>query len=122
MHKTEQLSEHLEQMLHEFGEKKDLTPQELESVYKASKSLYYLTVTKEMIDHDEDGYSQRRYMGSNDGYYKSHIMDNMSSNRRYSRNSEKDIMIDKLHDMLEDAVSESERETIQRCINKINKS
>ena len=39
--------------------------------------------------------------------------------RGYSRHTEKERMIEKLEDMMEDAVSEKEKRAIQRCIDQL---
>lgn len=139
MHKTENLCELLETILGKLGSQPDLSPSEVENAYKASKALYYLTVTKAMKEHEESEYSERGRGRSNSSYDysmgsympESYRMGNMSRNnyydnygtstRRYSRGDEREIMIEKLEDMMDDAVTKSEKETIQRCINKMQK-
>lgn len=132
MHKTENLCELLESILGKLGSQADLSPTEVENAYKASKALYYLTVTKAMKEHEDPEYSERGRDYSMNSYMpESYRMGNMSRNnyydnygmstRRYSRGDEKEVMMEKLEDMMDDAVTKSEKETIQRCINKIQR-
>lgn len=131
MHKTEQLKEVVEEELCKLGKKAELTPAEMDYAYKAAKTLYYMTVTKAMNERDEeDEYSEMSGGRSNRSYdysmYTAPHTYAMNSNRsyarhRYSRNDEREAMIEKLEDMMDDAVSKSEKETIQRCINKMQR-
>ena len=128
MHKTESLVELLEEQLCKFGKQSDLSVQDLDSAYKAAKTIYYIEVAKAMKD---EGYSEK-YLGysgdmdylrnrwrmrpSDGSSYRSYGSRNM---RHYSMSDERSALIDKMEDLKETAATNSERETIQRCINQI---
>lgn len=128
MHKTEQLTELLEEQLCKIGKQSDLSTQDLDNAYKAAKTIYYIEVAKAMKD---DGYSEK-YLGysgdmdylrnrwrmrpSESSSYKNYGNRSM---RNYSMNDEKAAMIDKMEELKDTAATNSERETIQRCINKL---
>lgn len=128
MHKTEPLVELLEDQLCKYGKQSDLSIQDLDNAYKAAKTIYYIEVAKAMKD---DGYSEK-YLGysgdmdylrnrwrmrpSESSSYRSY---GNKSTRRYSMNDEMGSMIDKMEELRDTAATNSERETIQRCINKL---
>ena len=215
----EDLTEMLQDQMKKIVKKSDITPQELDNVYKAIDVLKDIETIKAMKEageeggqshegYSQEGYSTRRGVKgtgrgrySNDGYsqhypvYPSMMFDGMSnegsyagnsyapvwnqnrntemhtsnnqggnsnadgmhsnnqsmdysnnsydysnrsdySNRRgrdartgryvsrdsgYSRAAEKEHMLDRLEDMLDDASSERERRAIEQCIERINK-
>lgn len=61
------------------------------------------------------GYSTRRYM------YEDGHSNKRDSRGRYSRNSEKDEMIEKLERMMQNASSDRERMDISECISKLER-
>lgn len=60
-------------------------------------------------------YSERRGRDARTGRYVSR------DNRGYSRAMDKQRMIGKLEDMIDDAPSEKERRTLQQCVDKLEK-
>lgn len=120
MHKTDQLVELLEKQLCRTGNQSDLSIQDLDNVYKAAKTIYYIQVTKAMEEGQE---MSRDYLGNSgdmDYLRNEHRMSNRSyMNRSYSRNDEKSAMVEALEDMMYSAPTNSEKETIQRCVNKL---
>lgn len=203
----EDLTEMLQDQMKKIAKKSDITPQELDNVYKAIDVMKDIETIKAMQEageesggYSQEGYSQEGYSNrrgvkgtgrgrySNDGYsqhypiYPPMMFDgasndgnsyspvwnqsnnqggnmsndggNMSnnqsnnqsmdysnnsydySNRRgrdartgryvsrdkgYSRVDEKEHMLDRLEDMLDDASSERERRAIEQCIERISK-
>ena len=63
---------------------------------------------------NRDDYSNRRGRDARTGRY-------VSRDRGYSRAAEKEHMLDRLEDMLDDASSERERRALEQCIERINK-
>lgn len=149
MHVLEDLSYVLEDMIEPIAKKQDISPTELENVYKAVKTMNYIETIKAMKDYGNSNDSS--YRGSYDGSYNSYEgMSNRgsyegNSNRYsednsyrrgrdamgrftsrdgmsrdgYSRHEEKEQMISKLEKMMQNATSENERQTIRECIRKI---
>lgn len=149
MHVLEDLSYVLEDMIEPIAKKQDISPTELENVYKAVKTMNYIETIKAMKDYEKS--NDGSYRGSYDGSYNSY--DGMSnrdsyegmSNRYsednsyrrgrdamgrftsrdgmsrdgYSRHEEKEQVISKLEKMMQNATSENERQTIRECIRKI---
>lgn len=129
----ERLYDDVKNLLHKeidgIVKKGSLTPQELESLYKAIDVLKDICEIKEKEEMmDDDGYSERGYsMGwphHNDRYYDIHSYRNGNSYKRdsmgrYSRTDAKEHMIDNLYSMMGDASSEAERGAIQDCINRL---
>lgn len=163
MHILDDLSEMLEEQIERIVKKGDISPTELDNVYKAVKTMNNIETIyamKEYGQQSNDG-SYNSYEGqSNRGSYRgSYGNSNRSSynsydGRRgrdgdsdgryseegsyrrgrysreggshdgyardsYSRDDEKKQMISKLERMMESANSESERQTIMDCINKL---
>ena len=145
MHVLEDLSYVLEDMIEPIVKKEDISPTELDSVYKAVKTMNYIETIKAMKEYGNsndysyrgsyDGmsnrynsydrsYDGRRGMdGDNDGRYSERrgrdSRGRYTSRDNYSRHEEKEHMVSKLERMLQDASSEMERQTIMDCINKI---
>ena len=65
-------------------QKGDISPSEMDTIYKAVKTKYYIKVMKAMEEYDDRGYSGKRMVISYDGhpYY-----DNEYSYSRNNRNS-----------------------------------
>lgn len=134
----------LEDMIEPIAKKQDISPTELDNVYKAVKTMNYIETikaTKEYGNSNEGSYrgsyegasnARGSYEGaSNRGSYNSYARDEYSedgSYRRgrysreggYSRHEEKEMMISKLEKMMQNATSENERQTIMECIRKLN--
>jgi len=147
MHVLEDLSYVLEDMIEPIAKKQDISPTELDNVYKAVKTMNYIETIKAMKDYgnsNEGSYrgSYNSYEGvSNRGSYEGNSRDGGASNRYsednsyrrgrdamgrftsrdgYSRREEKEQMISKLERMMQNATSENERQTIMECIRKID--
>ena len=134
----EKLYDEVKQLLHKeidgIVKKGSLTPQELESLYKAIDVLKDICEIKEkesMWD-EEGGYSSRMpwtyddryydihsYKGSNSRYGQNGYSMKRDSMGRYSRTDAKEHMIDGLYSMMGDAQNEAERGAIQDCINRL---
>ena len=132
MQKYEELKELLCRELDEITEKGELSAGSLETVHKLTDSIK--NIDKIMM-LEEDGYSQggdweARGMYGHHSYdeggnsYRGRKRDSMGrysrdDGRMYSRDgSEKEHMVRKLREMM-DGASGQERETIRKCINKI---
>lgn len=162
----DQLKDLLDDQICKILKKGDITPQELDSLYKASAIILDLETEKAMKEAQEKGeheYSQRMsrrmsytdgqsnhypwFMYYNDGTYHpgnsygyQHAydgayngaydasMDSDYSGRRgrdqrtgryISRDTERERMIGRLEEMMEDAPSEKERRALQQCVNKL---
>lgn len=140
MHVLEDLCYTLEDMIEPISKKQDISPTELDNVYKATKTMYYIETIKAMKEYGDsynsyaNGSSYRGnsmvYRGSydgrmgmdadRDGRYSERRGRN--SNGRYSNGysrDEKEDMISYFEDMMDDAKSDSERQAIREVIRKI---
>ena len=165
----DQLKDLLDDQICKILKKGDITPQELDSLYKASAIMLDMETEKAMKQSEgaEEYEMSRRNMGGNSNHYPwfmyhdndmshrgnsytmpmSHNMDtynhaydgayagaydasqeNEYSERRgrsartgryVSRDSEKERMLNKLEDMMEDATTEKQRRALQQCIDKL---
>lgn len=77
-----------------------------------NQSMDYSNNSYDYSNRDE--YSNRRGRDARTGRY-------VSRDRGYSRAAEKEHMLDRLEDMLDDASSERERRAIEQCIERISK-
>lgn len=146
MHILEDLSYVLEDMIEPIAKKQDISPTELDNVYKAVKTMNYIETIKAMKDYGNSNRgsynSYNSYEGnsreggnSNRGSYNSYegnsnessyrrgrdAMGRFTSRDNYSRHAEKEQMISELERMMQNASSENERQTIMECIRKIDK-
>ena len=131
MHETEQLCKLLEKQLSKVGMQNDLSTQDLDNVYKAAKTIYYIEVTKAMKEHEElsDEYlgnsgdmeylRNKWRMNPSSRSYRRSSYDRAPMDNMYARDDERSRMIETLEDMMHNAPTNSEKETIQRCINKM---
>lgn len=165
----DQLKELLDDQICKILKKGDITPQELDSLYKASAIMLDMETEKAMKQSEgaEEYEMSHRNMGGNSNHYPwfmyhdndmshrgnsyrmpmDHSMDtynhaydgayagaydasqeNEYSERRgrsartgryVSRDSEKERMLNKLEDMMEDASTEKQRRALQQCIDKL---
>jgi len=132
----ERLYDDVKQLLHKeidgIVKKGSLTPQELESLYKAVDVLKDLCEIKEKESMEDTGYSGRMpwtyddryydihsYKGANGGYGSNGYSMRRDQTGRYSREGAKEHMIDGLYSMMGDAQNEAERGAIQDCINRL---
>ena len=115
MHILKDICNNLEYQLEDVVKKNDISPNELDVIYKSVKTIYYIKTIEAMEDYADDGYSRTgRYSDSsmrmNDGY---------SYRRgRYSRDTEKDGVMKELGDMMARANSDIERQTIAKLMDK----
>ena len=143
MHVLEDLSYVLEDLIEPIVKKEDITPTELDNVYKAVKTMNYIETIKAMKEYGTSNEGSYRYGMSNRGSYNSYDgsynsydgrrgMDGDGDGRyseargrdsrgRYSRHDEKEQMISELERMMKSAGSEQERQTIMECIRKIDR-
>lgn len=119
MHILKDICNNLEYQLEDVVKKGDMTPSELDLVYKSVKTIYYIKTIDAMENYADEGYS-RGYEG---GY--SRNMDYGYSNRGRGRDSmgryrdgEKDVMKE-LGDMMSRASSDIERQTIAKLMDKM---
>lgn len=126
----EDLSYELEDMIKPIVKKGDITPTELDNVYKAAKTMYYIETIGAMKEYgNSNDYSYRRsYDGMSyrdrsydDGYSERRGRDargRYTSREGYSGNDE---MMSKLERMMNEAGSETERQTIRECMRKLER-
>ncbi len=118
MHVLKDICNNLEYQLEDVVKKGDMTPNELDLVYKSVKTIYYIKTIKAMDEYGEDdGYSKR-------GYYRDMAPDTGYSYRRgrYSRDEsrEHDGVVKELGDMMARAGSDIERQTIAKLMDKFS--
>jgi len=106
MHVLTDLCYLLEDEVGQVVKKGELTPTELDNVYKAVKTMNYIETIKAMKDYNDDGYSR----GRNGGY----------AYGRYARHS-KEEKIAELERMMENASTEAERRAFMEAIRSIEK-
>lgn len=136
MRTYEELKEMLCRELDGIVKKDELSAGSLDTVHKLTDTIKNIDKI-EMLE--EDGYSQRRRYSRDGGWeargvygtdhsydddgnsYRGRKRDSMGRYSRdddgiYSRADGKDHAIRKLHEMMDDAMSDKEREAIKRCI------
>jgi len=117
MHVLTDLCYLLEDEVGQVVKKGELTPTELDNVYKAVKTMNYIEIIKAMKEQEEDGYS-RRDGGRNYAYGESNYGRNYG--RGYTRHS-KEEKIAELERMMENASSEAERRSLMEAIRSMEK-
>lgn len=164
----DELKQILDEQICKILKKGDITPQELDSLYKASAIMLDMETEKAMKESEEGGYSQRMsymngqsnhypwfmyqdrgmsnrgnsysmnmntydnaYDGAYDGAYDASQENNYSGRRgrssrtgRYvSRDSgysrDKERMIEKLEEMMDEVATDKERRALQQCVDKL---
>ena len=121
MHILKDICGNLEYQLEDVVKKGDITPSELDSVYKSVKTIYYIKTIEAMENYADDGYSRT---GSSYGNY-SRGMDYGYSTRRdsmgrYSRDErDHNGIMKELGDMMSRASSDIERQTIAKIMDKM---
>lgn len=156
MHVLEDLSYELEDMIEPIVKKGDISPTELDNVYKAAKTMYYIETIGAMKEYgnsensyaggssyrggsyryDGRSYDGMSYRGSYDGSYDGRRGMDGDGDGRYSERrgrdsrgrytsrdgySRADEMMSKLERMLDEAGSETERQTIRECMRKLER-
>lgn len=129
MHILEDLRYVLEDMIEPVIKKGDISPTELDSIYKAVKTIYYTVTTESMLEYGDDYSNDGSSYGRNSRYsYPSSYEGGSYADRRYSRarnrrnsysRDEKEDMIARLERKMNTASSESERQTIRDMIREI---
>lgn len=129
MHKTyENLCQMLEKEICNIEQAKTLTKESLEILYYMTGSLDNI---KELMEYGEDSGMSNRYemsgarrrdsMGRYMDYgnsYENYARGN-SNGYGYSRDDSRKKMVRKLETLMDDTMSENERQAIQDCINRI---
>ena len=124
MHKLTDLCYMLEDEVGRVTQKGDITPSELDNVYKAVKTMYYIKVIKAMDEFD-DGYSGKRMMISYDGHptFEHENSYGVYTRRGYSREDEHHDKKEEMRRHLEMAMnmadSEVERQNLREMLNKL---
>lgn len=110
----------LEDEIGQVVRKGELSPTELESIYRAVKTMYYAKVI-EAMDYSE-GYARGNYGNmayeNSRGNYARGNSNSYGNYRNYSRHS-KEEMLEELDKMLAKTSTDTERRTIMECIRKI---
>lgn len=142
MHILEDLNYELEDMIEPVVKKGDISPTELDNIYKAVKTMNYIKTMEAMKEYSNDGSYRGSYAGGGSNRYSRGSFDGRMgmdrdsdgrysererrySYRRgqsrdgYSRDDEKEEIISKLERMMDEAGSEAERQTIRDCMRRI---
>ena len=128
MDKTFQdLCENLTSEVKHLAKKQDMTVSELDSLYKAVKTIYYIKTMNAMEEYGNessrgyDRYSRDNY--SRDGYSRegdySQGYDRRMDSYRYSGHGDKEHMIEELEQMMRQSNDAHEQNAIRECINRI---
>ena len=117
MRVLEELCYLLEDEVGQIVKKGELSPTELDNVYKAVKTMNYIETIKAMKDYNDDGYSRGRMTYGNN---RSYSYGDSSYGRNYSRHS-KEEKIKELEHMMENASTEAERRSLMDCIRELEK-
>lgn len=117
MHILKDICNNLEYQLEDVVKKGDMTPSELDLVYKSVKTMYYIKTIDAMENYADDGYSRDYRVMDYDRSY-SNRGRGRDSIGRY-RDGEKDVMKE-LGDMMSRAGSDIERQTIAKLMDKMS--
>lgn len=127
MHVLNDLCYLLEDEVEQVVKKGELTPTELDNVYKAVKTMNYIETIKAMKDYNSPEYSNRggrMYDGNSYGrnYERSYAYEGRynDSSRNYARHS-KEEKIAELERMMENASTEAERRSLMEAIRSMEK-
>lgn len=127
MHILKDICNNLEYQLEDVIKKGDMTPSELDLVYKSVKTIYYIKTINAMEEYTDDGYSRtydgrsRDMMYDNNRSYESGYSNRgrgRDSMGRY-RDSERDGVMGELNEMMNKANSDIERQTIAKIMDRI---
>ena len=121
MHQLSNLCYMLEDEIGRITQKGDISPAELENVYKAVKTMYYVKVIEAMEEskrENYDGYSGRRMMIS---YDRGPYYNNASyEGRSYDHPGDsKEEMRRHIEMAMDQAKTEPERRALMECLNKL---
>ena len=122
MHVLNDLCYLLEDEIGQVVKKGELSPTELDNVYKAVKTMNYIETIKAMKDYNSPEYSNRSRMYSDNSYGRSYSYENRynDSSRNYARHS-KEEKIAELERMMENASTEAERRSLMEAIRSMEK-
>ncbi len=130
MHKIqmyENLRDMLEREVKEIEKKNDLDPQALENIYKLTCSIKNVDKCIEREEREMGGMSSE-YIPSRNNWYgesrdnfrnRSYRGQSYENSYGYSRDNSKKKMVQKLETLMDDTMSETERNAIMDCINRI---
>ena len=128
MDKTFQdLCENLTSEVKHLAKKQDLTVNELDSLYKAVKTVYYIKTMSAMEDYSNessrDSYGRYSREGYRDNYSRggdySQGYDRRMDSYRYSGHGDKEHMIEELEQMMRKSQDSHEQNAIRECINRL---
>lgn len=129
MHVLNDLCYLLEEEVGQVVKKGELSPTELDNVYKAVKTMHYIETIKAMDNYNDEyssrgrSYAEGSYGNSyGNSYGRSNYRRYNDSNyaRGYSRHSKKE-MIEELEQMMGNASSEEERRSLMEAIRSLEK-
>ena len=115
----------LEREVKEIEKKNDLDPQALENIYKLTCSIKNVDKCIEREEREMGGMSSeyipsRNYGESRDNFRnRSYRGQSYENSYGYSRDNSKKKMVQKLEPLMDDTMSETERNAIMDCINRI---
>ena len=87
--------------------------------YRGNSYRAPMTHSMDTYNHAYDGAYAGAYDASQENEYSGRRGRSMRTGRYVSRDSEKERMIGKLEDMMENAPSEKERRVLQQCVDKL---
>ena len=132
MKALEQLKELLEEEIRKVTKKGDITPAEVEAMYKVVDIIKDIDTIEAMEEYGEDndgeysrrGYSSRMSYMDGGSYRRGRGMNGRyvsrdRSYRGYSMEESRDAMMAKLEEAMNEATTEHERQAIMACMDKI---
>lgn len=141
MRKYEDLKEKLCEELEEFANKPDMKAGDLETIHKLTDTIKNIDKITMLEDNEyseagdweaRGGYdSGNSYARRGEHYVRGHYSrdgrgdysmrrgQRRGADGRYSRDSAKESLIEKMEEMIDEAGTERERETIKHCIRKL---
>lgn len=120
MHVLKDLCMRLEDWIEPIVQKGDISPVELDNVYKAVKTMYYIKTMDAMQDYtDERGYSGRGYAYDGDSYRRGRNNMGQYTSRDSYENSRADIR-EGLERLMMNSKSEHERMEIRDMLDKLH--
>lgn len=122
MHKLKELCYLLEDEVGQVVKKGEISPSELDNIYKAVKTMYYAKGMEAYNNFNSEypEYSERSRKNNYNNMYDDRSSYGRYESRNYSRHS-KSEMIEELERMMENASTEAERRSIRECIREMEK-
>lgn len=118
MHVLKDLCYMLEDMVEPIVKKGDISPVELDNVYKAVKTMYYIKTMDAMKEYNSEDYSGRRYSMDGDSYRRGRNTMGQYTSRESYENSRADIR-EGLERLMMNSKSEHERMEIRDMLDKL---